>query len=524
MSDSPATVTPQRRMSLIWTVPIVALVLGAWMVVFTLRSQGPEISIVFSTAEGVEAGKTKIKVRSVEVGVVESATLGDDSESVLITARLDKNATALLREDTRFWVVRPRIGTEGVSGLGTLLSGGYIRLAPGTGKRGEREFVGLEVPPVTPMGTPGLSVKLISDHAGSVSTGDPILYKRYRVGRIESSRFDIESQKMHYGAFIEAPYDKLISSATRFWNASGVSMNISAEGISVDTASLESLLIGGISMGLPEGVEEGDLVTTGATFTLYPDQDAVNARPHTANIEYVVGFEQSVRGLEPGAPVEYRGIRVGQVERILVREMAAGGVYGDGAPIPVLIRLQPARIDLPDNEEGKLNLSQAMTNAVGNGLRATLATGSLLTGSLYVSLDIYGDEPFADMGSFGEHETIPSIESGLSGIERKFASLLDKFNALPLEATVEQLTASLGEVNKLLASPDMQSLPGSLRITLSDLSNTLNSVSSDSELQEQLRSTLSSLKELADTLNEQPNSLIFDREAVEDLQPPAGTP
>jgi paraquat-inducible protein B len=531
MGDAQATVSSRRRLSFIWVVPIVAAILGAGMVIYTFVSQGPDITIVFSTAQGIEAGKTKIKVLSVDVGIVESAGLSEDVEHVIVQARLEKAATPLLREDTQFWVVRPRVGTGGVSGLGTLLSGGYIQLAPGTGETGRRDFVGLDEPPVTPAGTPGLRFNLVTDQAGSVSAGDPILYKDFGIGRIDSADFDVASQQMRYGAFIEAPYDDLVTSATRFWNASGISLSAGADGIEVDTASLETLLIGGVAMGLPEGVEPGDPVESGTTFQLYPNRASVNERPYRHAIEYVVNFPQSVRGLQPGAPVEYRGIRAGRVERVLLEELASLGLRGQGSPIPVLIRVEPGRLKLPDSEEGTKVLAEAIGNAVGIGMRATLATGSLLTGSLYVALDIYPDEPPAEMGSFAGRPTIPTVASGLAGIEQKLASLLDKLNALPLGGTVDQAEQTLADLNAILGSESMQSLPGSVEATLAELREALASVSSESALQQrllrtvtELDRTLQSLRDLLDTLDEKPNALIFNRAPGEDPRPPAGSP
>ncbi|MBW2536896.1 MAG: MCE family protein [Deltaproteobacteria bacterium] len=349
MAEAQATVSERkRRVSSIWLVPIVALVIGIWMVVHTLLSRGPEIRIVFASGAGLEADKTKIKYRDVGVGLVESVGLAEDLESVVVTAQLDKAAASLLRDDTQFWVVRPRVGPGSVSGLGTLLSGGYIQLAPGTGDEGRRDFGGLETPPVTPAGTPGLKLTLTSDRAGSVSTGDPILYKSYRVGRIESADFDVSSQTMHYAAFIEAPYDDLVNSATRFWNASGISLRLGADGIELETASLESLLIGGVAFGVPEGVTPGNPVAAGETFDLYPNLPSVNERPYRHGLQYVVRFPQSVRGLQPGAPVEWRGIQMGRVERLMLKEMAAMDIRGEGRPIAVLVRLEPARFELPD--------------------------------------------------------------------------------------------------------------------------------------------------------------------------------
>jgi len=530
MTEAEAVVSERRRISAIWLVPIVALVLGVWMVIYTLHSQGPEITIVFSSGESIEADKTKLKFRAVEVGLVESVGLADDLASVVVIAQVDKAAAPLLREDTQFWVVRPRIGPGGVSGLGTLLSGGYIQLAPGTGEEGRREFEGMDAPPVTAAGTPGLDFRMVGEHAGSVGIGDPILYKGFRVGRIESAEFDVASQKMHYGAFIEAPYDALVTSATRFWNASGLSLSVTADGIQVQTASLEALLVGGVAFGLPEDVEPGKPVEAGKVFELYSDYASVNQRPYRHSLEYVVRFPRSVRGLRPGAPVEYRGLRLGRVKRVLLKEMVGQGLTGTGEPIPVLILLEPARLELPDSEEGTVRLARVVETAVQRGLRATLSTGSLITGSLYVYFDMYPDEPPAEMGSFAGRPTIPTIAGGLEGIQVRFSTLLDKLNALPLEELLDGADRLLADVDAIVASKDMQSLPASLEATLAELRDTLDSVSADSAVQERLLRTmteldltLQSLRALLDTLEEQPNALIFNREPGDDPQPPAGS-
>ena len=215
MTEAHATVDRKRSINPIWFVPIIALAIGAWMVIYTIQRQGPEITILFSTAKGIEAGKTKIKLRNVDVGMVDSAVLGENLDSVVVTASLEKSAKDLLREGTQFWVVRPRMGKGGVSGLSTLLSGGYIQLAPGQGAVGEREFLGLEEPPVTPAGTPGVTVKLTAEKAGSVNAGDPVLFKGYQIGRVETETFDTEMKLMTYGVFIEAPYDELLTTTHR---------------------------------------------------------------------------------------------------------------------------------------------------------------------------------------------------------------------------------------------------------------------------------------------------------------------
>jgi paraquat-inducible protein B len=529
MAEARASVSERRRISPIWFVPIVALVLGVYMVIHTLQSQGPEIIVEFETAAGITAGKTKIRVRNVEVGLVESVRLGDDLERVILTARLDPEATPLLRADTQFWVVRPRIGAAGISGIGTLLSGAYVQLLPGTGPEGRRDFVGREEPPVTPTGTPGLRIRLERRTAGSLSTGDPILYKGYRVGRIEETSFDVESRRMLYGGFIDAPYDDLVNSATRFWDASGISLSATADGIELKTGSLQTLLVGGITFGLPEGVGPGSPVEDDASFKLYDDFKAVNERPFRHSIEYVVSFEQSVRGLRPGAPVEYRGIPIGQVERVLWAEMAKD-MRGTGDAIEVLIRIEPGRLELPDTLASVERMEKVISNSVAIGLRASLATGNLLTGSRYIALDIHPDEPGA-IGTYAGRPTIPSIPGGLEGVQQKLFALLDKLNALPLEDLTASAAGAIANLKTVLESESMQELPLSLDRTLADLQRALDTVSPNSALHEhllrtltELNRTLASLRRLLATLDDKPNSVIFSREPPSDPEPAAGKP
>jgi paraquat-inducible protein B len=372
---------------------------------------------------------------------------------------------------------------------------------------------------------------MVSDHAGSVGSGDPILYKDFRVGRIESAEFDVAGQKMHYGAFIEAPYDDLVTSATRFWNASGLSLSATADGIEVRTASLESLLIGGVVFGLPLGVEPGKPVETSETFRLYQSFSDVNEQPYRHHLEYVVRFPQSVRGLRPGAPVEYRGIRIGAVERVLLTEMTAQGLTGQGQPIPVLIRIEPGRFELPDTKEGAANMARVIEAAVGNGLRASLSTGSLLTGSLYVYMDMYDDAKPAALGEFAGHPVIPTVASGLSGIQVRLTSLLDKLNALPVEDVIDKVDRLLADVDTLVASQATQDLPANLDATLVELRSALASISGDSAMQErmlrtmtELDRTLAAFRGLLRTLDDKPNAVIFSRDPPADPEPPAGTP
>jgi len=538
MSDQEALVSSRKRIPAIWIVPIVAVLLGLWMVYYTLSSEGPSITIRFNTADGIEAGKTKVKSRNVELGVVESVTLTEDLENVIVIARIEREAEALLRSDSQFWVVRARIGVGGVSGLSTLLSGGYIELNPGTADDPARKFIGLEQPPITRPGTAGVHFTLISARAGSVNTGDPVLHRGFSVGQIESAEFDFITDRMRYSVFVSAPYDGLVRTDSRFWNASGLSISATSQGISVRTGSLRTILEGGVEFASHETFEESAAIENDAVFTLFPSQAEAQDDPFEQSLEYVLEFDQSVRGLAPGANVELRGIPIGRVVRIMLHELALQ--RQDDPKIPVLIRLEPGRLRLNDDEAGLLRLKDGVERAVEDHLFATLQTSNLITGQLVVTFDFFPEEPVGEFGEFNGIPTLPTKSTGLAQIEQKVTGVLDQIQAMPLEdigkstdaalikftATMTSVQGALERIEVLLASEDTQAIPGNVNDALYELSNTLNSFSDESPMYERLNRTLvelnqmlMSIDELARTVEDQPSSLIFSVPRKPDPEP-----
>ncbi|MEE4143922.1 MAG: intermembrane transport protein PqiB [Halieaceae bacterium] len=531
MSELKPEISTGSRFNPIWVVPVVAVIVGLYMVIHTKLTEGPEITIQFNTAEGLEAGKTKLRYRDVDVGLVESVSLSDTMDTVLVNVKMDKEAEGMLRQDTRFWVVRARVGAGAISGLGTLLSGAYIQLDPGTGARAkERNYVGLETPPLTPAEAPGVRLTLHSDHAGSLSEGDAILYNGYKVGRIESVTFDVDKKILIYGAFIDAPYDELVNENTRFWNVSGVSVNASAAGLEVTTGSMETILLGGVAFGDLPGLPPGERAVSGATYKLNASYSDLEENPYQFRTFFVTKFAQSLRGLKPGAPVEYRGIQIGQVSRILIKELVSQRAAGAGQPIPVLLYIEPARFGAPDSEESLEVLRKSLAEGVKVGMRTSLQTGNLLTGALFINIDYYPDEPAAVAEEFDGFPVLPSIPSGLGRLEQQIGSLLDKFNALPLESlvgntntalatldgTLASLTATMDSLQHILAEDGTQALPGEITDTLAELRKTLSTISPDTAVGQslsdsvfELNRTLRNIEELTRTLSTSPNSLVF---------------
>lgn len=531
-----AEIAPSRRISGVWAIPLLALAMGAYMVIHTWMSEGPEIEIAFTTAEGLEQGKTQIKYRNVDMGVVEKVRLNENFDGVIATAKLDRQALPLLREDTSFWVVTARVGISNISGLDTLLSGAYIQLAPGTGKPGQVHFTALEQPPTTPQGAPGLRLQLTSDQASSVGTGDPVLFKGYPVGRVESTEFDPDSRVVRYAIFIDAPYHELVNSAVRFWDISGISLDASAEGMRLEMGALDTVLLGGVSFGVPEGVAAGEAVAHNTEFELYASYDDIRENPFLYGTYYVAYF-QSVKGLLPGAPVEFRGITIGRVERLLLKESAQAQIHGHdggkGLPIPVLVYVEPARMELPDQQDSIDLLSQSVAIGVKNGLRASLETGNLLTGAKYINLDYYPDAPDEGLGKFLDYTTIPSIDTGLGQMQQQVSLILDKIAKLPLDRTVSEvnvavaeLNATLASLNTLLAQSSTRELPQELNATLADLRKSLDALAPQSELYQginssllRLNNTLGNLDQLTRTLAAQPSAVVLPAPATPDPLP-----
>ena len=538
MTTQQAEISQGRKFSGIWLIPLLAALLGIYMVIHTWLTEGPEINIAFKTASGLEQGKTKVKYRNVTMGLVEEVRLNDTFDGVIATVKLDRQALPLLREDTRFWVVTARVGLQNVSGLDTLLSGAYIRLAPGTGKEGWRDFVALEAPPLTPTDAPGLRLQLVSDKTGSVSAGDDVLYNGYVVGRVENMEFDPKDRKAHFVIFIDAPYHTLVDSTTRFWDASGVSLSASAEGLKLTTGSLDTVLLGGVAFGKPPGAGKGKPVENNTEFKLYASREEILKNPFRFGAYFVVSFSQSIKGLLPGAPVEFRGIPIGRVERIMLKESAQLSIGKEpragGSPIPVLIYIEPGRMELPDTSESVERMKNNLQAGVTHGLRASLETGNLLSGAKYIGIDYYSDEvKKAEVGTFLDYPTIPTVSTGLGQIEQKLTAVLDKINALPLDATVNRantviatLDETLTSLRLILAAQSTRQLPAQLDATLQEMQQTLKGLSPESEIYQSINSsllrlnrTIGNLETVTRTLSTKPNAAVMPSDPTPDPVP-----
>jgi paraquat-inducible protein B len=507
-----AVVEQRSRPSMVWIIPIVAALVGAWLTYHTFSQRGPAVTITFKTAEGLEAGKTKLKYKDVEIGSVESIELSDDLSHVIVTARLVKVARAYLRENTRFWVVRAQVSAGSVSGLSTLFSGAYIGIDPAFEGDRRNTFEGLNAPPVVTSDEAGTLFTMRSTELRSFNIGSPVYYNAIKVGQVASQELDAEGDSVTVKVFVMAPNDKRVGPNTQFWNVSGVDMSLTAEGIEIDTVSLTTLLIGGIAFDTPDNLERGGPVPEGKVFHLYKNRVATKQPAPTRGNRFLVEFDQSVGGLSTGAPVEFRGIKLGEV--IDVKPFF--DLDTQTPRIPVLIELHPGRFEFRGQDSG--NLRDRWTSMVARGMRAQLQTGNLLTGQLLVSLDFHPDAPPAEIDWTGPVPQLPTIPSPIEALKVGLTQFVNRLSSMPLEQIGANLNRTLKELSTLSASLNDEMMP-SLVATLNEAESALASADSliapDSDASVELKRLLfeladaaQAIRRLAEQLEAHPESLI----------------
>jgi paraquat-inducible protein B len=547
MAESPdnlprATVVPRRRqrISVVWIVPILAAVVAIGIAIQRILSEGPTITIVFKAAQGVEAGKTFIKYKDVNIGQVTTVQLSSDHSKVEVTAKIDKNAGDLMVEDAKFWVVEPRVTLSGVSGLGTLLSGNFIGFEVGKSDRKQRKFTGLEVPPIITGGQPGRQFVLKASDLGSLGIGSPIYYRRLQVGQVIAYDLSSDGAAMDIKIFVNSPYDKYINPGTRFWNASGIDVSVGAGGVEVRTLSLVSVLAGGVAFDTPAFAVKAEPADVNTIFTLYSDQPTAMKQPESISARYVLHFNESLRGLSVGAPVTFLGLPGGEVTEVGLEVDPAtmnlrGRVEIVTYPERLIARLSQKQAATGETIERSMRERHAFVQAMveKRGLRAQLRSGNLITGQLYVAFDLFPSAPKAKIDWSRDPTELPVVPSTVSDIEAKLTGIVAKLDKLPLEAIGDDLRKALVSLDQTLkdaskavnnidadVTPGLKSTLDGLRGTIAAADRTLNNtnatlVGKDAPAQQELRDALQeitraarSLRVLTDYLERHPESLI----------------
>jgi paraquat-inducible protein B len=467
MADAPdldalpqAVVTRRKRLriSIIWIIPLLAAMVAIGIAIQRVRSEGPTITIVFKGAEGIEAGKTFIRYKDVRIGLVSAVELSEDYSRVLVKAKIAKHAAGLMVADANFWVVEPRISLSGVSGLSTLLSGNYIGFQAGASSESQSSFVALDEPPII-TDQPGRQYVLKTPTLGSLGVGTPIYYRRLNVGQVTGYALTPDGKSVDVTVFVHAPYDKYVTTNTRFWMVSGVNVTLDADGVRVRTESLAALLAGGVAFDLPEFATHGEPAPSNTEFALYRYRGIAMKEPDPVERRYVLHFNESVRGLSTGAPVTLYGLPVGEVTDVGLDLDAKTLVFRPR----VAITFVPDRLieQLPPGErmrsgvmmtemspEARLRMLRRIVDE--HGLRAQLRTGSLLTGELYVAFEYFPDAPKVKVDWTRDPLELPVVPGSLASIEAKLGSILTKIDKLPLDAIGNDVRSALATLDKTL--------------------------------------------------------------------------
>lgn len=534
----------KRRVSVVWIIPLVAALVAVGIAVQRQLSEGPTIRITFLAAEGLEAGKTSVKYKDVEIGTVTEVNLTDNYSKILVTARMEKSAEGLLDDDARFWIVKPRVSLSGVSGIGTLITGNYIGFEPGKSREKRRDFVGLEIPPPVTRDRPGREFVLRSDTLGSLGIGSPVYYRRLAVGDVIAYDFAKDGTGVDIRIFVNAPYNRFVTQDSRFWEASGIDVSLGAEGFSVQTQSVVSLLVGGIAFETPPARTPQEAPPQ-AVFALFKDRKSALAPTLTEIQRYVLRPRESLRGLSVGAPVLLLGLPIGEVLEVGLEFDPRTQEMRPRVEIATYLYRFIQHLDKmtllyrqSQSEKERVDILQQLVTE--KGLRAQLRTGSIVSGQLYVAVDYFPDAPRARIDWKQTPPEFPMVRGGMAELQEKLHSIVAKLDRVPVEEigsdvraaiatldnTLRSATGMLDSATRTLERVEGETLPeakktledlrraiDTAQVLLSNADNTL--LGPDAPTQQQLRDALQEIaraaqavRVLADYLERNPGALI----------------
>lgn len=513
----------KRKLSAVWIIPIIATLVALGIAVQRVLMEGPTITIVFQKAEGVEAGKTFVKYKDVEIGRVTKVTLSKDFRKVVITAKIDKSAEGLLVADAKFWIESPRASLSGVSGLSTVLSGNYIGLEPGAAKERKIEFVGLEVPPTITFDEPGKRFILQAPRLGSVGNGSPVYYRQLNVGRVTGYDLGEKGGSVKIEVFIKSPYDTYVTDQTRFWQASGIDVSLGTEGVTVRTQSMLSMLIGGIAFETPAAAQNQKPAAENTVFSLFGNYAEAMTNPEAVITPYVLYFNESLRGLAIGAPVMYLGLTVGSVTAVGLEYDPDSNSVRPRVDIEVYPRRFMQHVKKSPKLEEMIKVKSEriafLEGALDRGLRAQLRTGNIVTGQRFVAFDLFPSVPRVKVDWKKTPVELPVMASGMQDLEMKISNIISKIDKLPIDEVVADLKKTLTAIDGFVKRADAETMP-QLKASLEDLRRVLanvdaNLAGNDAQVQQQLRDALQEITKaaqgvsgLADYLERNPESLL----------------
>ena len=530
--DVEARVRPRRWFVWVWVVPILAAAIVIWLAWRSLEDRGPEITIEFKAAEGLQAGQTKIQHRDVDVGTVESLELTKDMSRVIVHARMTRRAAPYLNEQTRFYLVVPRVGVGGISGLSTIVSGSYIEMQPGRDGQPQRHFVALDEPPILPPDSRGRSFTLRTPDLGSLTQGSQITYHGVAVGEVEGYILAPDGGHVTVTAFVRAPWDDLVHPETRFWNAGGVDLSVGAQGVRVRANSWQQLLSGGISFETPTTALTSPASPAGSDFPLYENRQHALRVSRGPEILYTAEFAGNQRGLEPGTSVELQGEEIGEVQEVHLRY----DEHHHALVTRVAFSVDPDRVSIEDmphpaGVDRREMVGGWLKTLVEHGTRAQVVSASFITGQKLIALDSTPNAPPAHIEKVAQTLVFPTTSSG--DLTEILASLRGVLQNLDRATSGPQLGHALQELDKTMThldevtrdvGPDIKGLVKSLRDTADAAQGTLSAMqgmmggngngTSNTDLpklMQELQNAARSVRVLADYLDRHPDALLRGR-------------
>lgn len=467
-SRLPEATVSKARFSIIWIIPIISVLIAGFLLWRSLYNRGPEILITFDTADGLTSGQTQVKNKAVTLGTVSSITLSKDMHHVDVRVQMNASASGLLTDKSRFWVVRPRINGASVTGLETLMSGAYIAFDPGArGGQRSTEFRGLESPPGIQSDQPGRTYTLVAPAIGSIGPGAPVFFRDVDVGEVLGYTLPpggVGPVMIQF--FVKEPYDHYLHTNTRFWNVSGVKVGFGAGGLKVQMQSIQALFSGGIAFSLNRTSNDDDATEAPANtiFQLYDDKESADNAGYHERVPVATYLSSSVSGLTVGSPVSMFGIQVGSVTDVKLQIDQTTG----HARVRVAMDIQPERVLSPEQIHSDTMVS-TLQALVANGMRASAASVSMLTGETNVSLDFV--KAAKDVKTYMEGNTLilPSQAGGISGIMQSLSTVSDKLAAMPLDKIGDNANNLLAHADQRINSPEVKQALVNLRDSLNSL-------------------------------------------------------
>jgi len=470
----------RARFSVVWIIPIIAALVGIGIVVQRFLNEGPTIIITFKVVEGIEAGKTFVKYKDVNIGQVTGVNLSDDYSQVIVKAKIAKNAKNLLVKDTKFWIMQPRISLSGVSGMGTLLSGNYIGLEAGKSKEKERIFKGLDTPPIIASTEPGRQFLLKADDLGSLGFGSPVYYRRLNVGQVIGYDLAKDGKSFDIKIFVNAPYDKYVTTGARFWQASGIDVSMGANGLVIHTQSLASILAGGVAFETPPYSQVAEPAVESTVFTLFDNREAATIKHEMKDDPFMLVFDESIRGLSVGAPLTYLGLEVGEVKKIGLHYDPGAYTFKPYALVSYyeerfFSQLDNLDVAVRDHTTKRRESDKSTQALIDKGLRAQLRLGNIVTGQLYIALDYFPHAPKVKVDWKKTPPRLPVMPSGMAEFQMKVTKILTKIEKIPFEEigkdtkkAIATLDQTLKDVKKVLGRIDAEIVP-EMKTTLENL-------------------------------------------------------